>query len=142
MKKWIAVICALLICAALFFPVSTVHTISGNGEVLTTEKEKVGDCELSVEIKEVRSLVTCYSRRFTFTLDGRTFAEFESNAGSETDDGLCLLSQMFYDAEKDSMELCSLVYQKDFSYALLRLDDHLYFADNGSGLAYTELPVA
>lgn len=57
----------------ILFPIATNHVISGNGHVLTADKEKLGDCELSIEIKEVSARVFYYSKRFLFVFDGSTF---------------------------------------------------------------------
>lgn len=90
MKKVIALV--VLIIAIFFFPVISTNTISGSGQVLTPDKEPVGNCDLSVEIKEIHSLALCYSKRFSFILDGKRFSEFDTTTHAEAD-GLCFISQ-------------------------------------------------
>lgn len=145
MKKRIVTIFILLIlvtCIILVFPVPTKHTISGDGKVLNADKEVIGDCELSIEIKEVSSLLFCYHKDFSFVLDNSRFEEFASSSHCKTDDGLCLISQVYYDEAKNSMNSCSLIYQEDFSYAIIQTDDNLYIIDQGANISYSELPVS
>jgi len=118
------------------------NVILGNGQVLTADKENLGDCELSVEIKEVRARAFCYSRRFPFILDGSTVSEFDDAAYPETDDGLCLIAQPYYEEESNRMGSCTLVYQKDFSYAVIRRGERLYFLSNGASIPFPELPIS
>lgn len=124
------------------FPLVTTRSVSGNGEVLTSSREKVGDCSLAIEIQEVASLARCYHKQFSFTLDGNHFTEFHSHSHAETQDGLCLISQMYYDTATDSMALCSLVYPEDLSYAVIRWNENLYFFNNGTSIPYSALPVS
>lgn len=49
---------------------------------------------------------------------------------------------MYYDEEKDSMSLCDLIYEKDLTYAIIRMNDKLYFANNGTDIPYNKLPIA
>lgn len=105
-----------------FFPYSTRKVISGYGEVITLESEKARDCTISIEICETKSLLFCYKKQFSYTLDGEKCTEFLTSSHSETDDGLCLIDQMFYDEQTDDLTLCSLVYSSDLSYAMIQLD--------------------
>ena len=56
-KKLVLAMIIIFAVTALFFPVSATHIISGDGDILTLQKEKVGDCRLRVEIKEISSLM-------------------------------------------------------------------------------------
>lgn len=125
-KRVICLLLGLLAAAVIVaFPVKTTRTVSGWGEVLTREKEKVGECTLSIEISEVKSLCFCYRKRFTYSLDGKDYTSFASSSYAEAD-GLCLISQMYYDEQKDAMDLCSLVFPEDFSYAVICSNANLY----------------
>lgn len=141
MKTKYFILALLLIAAVLFFPVRKTSSISGDGAVLTTGKEKVGDCTLSIEIQEVRSLAVRYRKTFSFVVDGERVSEFRSAYASETSDGLCFISQMYYDAQEDRMASCALVYQEDLSYAVIYWNDRLYFITNGAQLPYSEIPL-
>lgn len=131
----------LLIAAVLFFPVRKTYSISGDGAVLTTDKEKIGDCTLSIEVQEVTSLAVRYRKTFSFMIDGEQVSKFQSSHASETGGGLCFISQMYYDAQKDSMASCELVYQEDLSYAVIYWNDRLYFLPNGTQMPYSEIPL-
>ncbi len=131
----------LLIAIVLFFPIRKTSSISGDGVVLTTDKEKIGDCTLSIEIQEVRSLAVRYRKTFSFVVDGERVSEFRSAYASETSDGLCSISQMYYDAQEDRMAGCQLVYQRDLSYAVIHWNDQLYFITNGTQMPYSEIPL-
>lgn len=140
MKKK-GILAAGLILVLVFFPISTVHRISGSAEVLTLQKEKTGTCELEIEIKEISSLAIRYKKEFTFALDGNSAEVLRAPSYAEAED-LRLLSQMYYDKDLDEMRLCSLVYQEDLSYAVLRFGENYYFINNGADISYAELPVS
>lgn len=140
MKRKITVM-VLLALVVLLFPISSTQNLSGEGEVLNRQKEKVGTCQLEVEITEVSSLVFTYKKAFTFVLDGGAVEEFATDSHSEIED-ICLLSQMYYDEEQNEMSLCSLIYKKDFSYAVLDLGENYYFIHNGADIPYSELPIS
>ena len=54
MKKKLSLAFAIIvILSVVFFPMTTTHRISGDGDILTPQKEKIGTCELEIEIKEV-----------------------------------------------------------------------------------------
>lgn len=36
---------------------------------------------------------------------------------------------------------CTLVYSEDFSYAVVGLDENLYFINNGADIPYARLPI-
>ncbi len=131
----------LLIAVVIFFPVRKTSGISGDGAVLTTDKEKIGDCTLSIEIQEITSLAVRYRKTFSFVVDGKPVCEFQSAGASETGDGLCSISQMYYDEQENSMSVCSLVYQEDLSYAVIYWNDRLYFLPNGTQMPYSEIPL-
>lgn len=142
MKKkntiFIAVLTVLLI---MFFPIPVTRNISGNGEVLTLQKEKIGDCELEIEISEISSLAICYIKSFSFIINGKATTEFATTSHSEAG-GISFLSQMYYDEEMDEMRLSSLIYSNDFTYAVLNLGENYYFINNGADITYDELPVS
>ena len=54
--------------------------------IFTPQKEKIGTCELEIEIKEVSSLLFCYKKSFTFAVDDNFVEEFETTSHSEADD--------------------------------------------------------
>ena len=139
-KKTILAIVLLIAIIGVLFPIPTTHTVSGEGAVLNPQKEKIGDCELEVELKELSSLLVCYKRSFSFVLDGKAVDTFSTTSYSEAE-GLCLLSQMYYDEEADMMALASLLYPEDLSYVVLDLGSSLYYINNGSTLTYAELPL-
>lgn len=128
-RKLITYGCIALFVTLIFFPITTVHSVSGEGQVRTTADEILGDCELSLEIKEVKSLLFCYKKSFSFVLDGHTFSEFVDSTHDETSDGLCLISQMYYDKEKSSLAPCSLAYRDDLSNFVLRFSERLYILE-------------
>lgn len=143
MKKHIrmAILGFLAVLVILFFPISNKHSILGEWEVLTQQKEKTGSCMVEIEIKEVSSLLICYKKSFSFSIDGNSIKEYESTAFSETDE-ICLISQMYYDKEANSMRLASLIYPKDLSYTILDLGENYYFINNGANISYAELPIS
>ena len=49
-KKTILAIVLLIAIIGVLFPIPTTHTVSGEGAVLNPQKEKIGDCELEVEL--------------------------------------------------------------------------------------------
>ena len=106
----------------LLFPCSTGSTISGCGEVINLENKNVEDCTLLVEIRETRSLLFCYKKQFSYTINGEKHKDFVTSSHTETGDGICLISQMYYDEQNDDLKLCSLVYLRDLSYAMVQLD--------------------
>lgn len=108
-----------------FFPAQNTVSISGEGEVLTANQEKIGTCSLSIEIQETKSLAVTYRRTVSLVLDGERLPDFLSSSGSETED-VCFISQMYYDPQEDRINSCDLFYQKDLSYARIHWDDKLY----------------
>lgn len=132
MKK-AAISCFILIaCVAivLFFPISKTTAFSGNGSILNSEKERVADCSIAVEVKELKSLVLRYRMSFSFILnDELCYASEEVRfpaSVSETRYGDCLISQFYYDGETNSMKHCSLSYWGDHSYAEIFWEDNYY----------------
>ena len=93
-KKTLFAIILLIALVAALFPIPTIHNISGAGEVLNLQKEKIGTCELEVEINVISSLAICYKRSFSFILNGKPVETFSTTSYSEAD-GLCLHSQMY-----------------------------------------------
>ena len=140
-KRTIILAIFILVFVIMFFPVSSTHNISGNGAVLNVQKEKIGECKLDIEITEISSLIICYKKCFAFTIDGKSTKEFSTNSHAKAK-GICLISQMYYDKDIDAMHLCSLIYNEDYSYAVLDLGANYYFINNGSDIAYDELPIS
>lgn len=123
MAAFVVGIAALILA---FCPYSTSNVISGDGEILNLENEKIGECTLSIEICETRSLLFRYKKQFSYTLNGQRHNTFVTSSHSETDDGVCLISQMYYDEKTDALNMCSLMYSNDFSYATLRVNSEQY----------------
>lgn len=140
MIKKLLIALAILVLIGLFLPVPVSHVMYGTAEVLSLEKEKTGECQLTVIIEELSSLAVTYQQSFTFNLDGTAYEEFESHSRAEGD-GVYQISQMFYDAGSDSMSMCSLVYDGGLSYGVIRLGDRFYYLDNGADMPYEELPI-
>lgn len=132
----------LVAVAIVFFPFKTTHIISGRGEVLTREKEKICECMLSIEISEVKSLFACYKKQFTYNLNGKDYTSFATSSYTEADNHLCLISQMYYDEENDTVDLYSLVFPEDLSYAVICSDTNLYFIKNSPNILYEDIPVS
>ena len=59
-RKLITYGCIALLATLIFFPITTTNSVSGEGQVRTTTEDILGACELSLEIKEVKSLLFCY----------------------------------------------------------------------------------
>ena len=78
----------------------------------------------------MRSLLFCYNRQFSYTLDGENAKKFQklqdleffSPSHCETDDGLCMISQIYYRAQDNNVGSCVLVYLRDLSYAIITID--------------------
>ena len=106
------ILCLIIIfaLAIAFFPFTTTEVISGKGHVLTLEKEKIGDCELFIEIKDVKSLLMRYRKSFSFVLDGTEFSEFDTYHDDGPVDGWCAIHQTYYDLTISSFDFCLLVY--------------------------------
>ena len=141
MKKLTLAIAIIVVLSVVFFPMTTTHRISGNGDILTPQKEKVGTCKLEIQIKEVSSLLLCYKKSFSFAVDDNFVKEFETTSYSESDK-ICLISQMYYNIETDQMSMTSLVYPNDLSYAILNLGTNYYFINNGTNISHSELPIS
>lgn len=138
------IICGIisLVIIIFFFPITTVRTLSGNGEILSKNKEKIGDCELSIEIIEVNARTFCYNKQFSFVLDGSTFPESIAESHFQTLDDFFVIWQSYYDAEKNAIASCYLVCQNDLSFAIVGWNNKFYFIDNGANIPYSELPVS
>ena len=55
MKKKLALAIAIIVVlSVVFFPMTTTHSISGDGDILTPQKEKIGTCELEIKLKKFR----------------------------------------------------------------------------------------
>ena len=142
MKKKLALtIAVIVVLSVVFFPMTTTRRISGDGDILTLQKEKIGTCKLEIDIKEVSSLLFCYKKSFTFSVDDTLVEEFETTSYSEADK-ICLISQMYYSNETDEMSVASLTYPGDLSYAILNLGANYYFINNGANISHSELPIS
>ena len=141
MKKKLALTIAIIVVlSVVFFPMTTTRRISGDGDILTLQKEKIGTCKLEIDIKEVSSLLFCYKKSFTFSVDDTLVEEFETTSRSEANK-ICMISQMYYEEEADAMSLVSLIYPNDLSYAILNLGANYYFINNGASISHSELPI-
>lgn len=140
--KFTVGVISILIIIIFFFPVTTVNTISGEGEILSKEKEKIGNCTLSIEIREVKSRMFCYNRQFSFALDGNDFLRPMHKTHHDVWDTFCSITQMYYDEKTHGMNVCNLVYPNDMSFAVIRFDDKFYFIDNGANIPYSAIPVS
>lgn len=142
MKKKILIALAALVLLALFLPVTTSQILYGDGDILSLDKEKIGESSMTVILKEVSSLTVTYKKSFTFNLDGVAYEVFESHFWDEVEDGPYQISQMFYDVEEDRMDMCSLIYDKELSFVVIRMEDHFYYLNRGADLTYQQLPIA
>lgn len=123
----ITIICAVIV---LFFPVSHTVSFSGNGHILNSEKEPIGDCIIAIEVTELKSLAVRYKTNFSFARNGiPCYATDEVRfpvSVSETEFGDRLISQFYYDAQSNRMKHCSLFYWGDHSYAEVFWKDSYY----------------
>mgnify|MGYP003103418158 FL=1 len=157
-RKTIIIGIILLLIAIFFFPVKTVRTISGPGEILNRQKEKTGDCQLSIAIEELNARTFSYKKQFTFFVDGVAMAELPKGAHHETHDAgvffgpgapvaveagdkIAWISEGVYDAEENGVVFCQLVYQTDLSFAVVSWKGQFYFIDNGANIPRQALPV-
>ena len=141
MKKFIIPISILLIALiVLFFPITKTYTMSGEGEILTTSKEKIGECNLSIEIKEVSCLLFDYERTFTYSLDDTCVTHFSSANFWESSDGAKTIVQTLWSEEQDRVVFCSVMYPEDLSFVVLIWQDQLYFLPNGTDMIGAEIP--
>lgn len=131
-RKYFILAGVFLLVILVFFPYSTRKVISGHGEVLTLEKEKIGDCTVSIEIYETRSLFFCYEKYFSYTIDGEESKAFTTSSYAIANEDLYIISQMYYDEKNDEMSLCSLIYPKNLSYGIIKFDIMLYYVNNNS----------
>lgn len=144
----LAGILLLCVAAVLFFPITKTRTISGSGVVLTKDKEKIGDCTLTLEIRETGSLAADYRRHFSFVLhDGQTTEEYDTKKALQgrtfvdRHDGVCMIASM-YSGYRTGYKVvrCDLLYAEDLSYAALLWEDRLYYLPNGTDMPYSEIP--
>ena len=126
-KKKICIITALCLVAILLFPIPVKASYSGDGAVYAEDgMEKIGECILSVEVTSLESVLHCYKKSFTFTLNGTKWEEFESNHHSETDDGMYQITQGYYDRIMDQINFCSLFYSPQNASLKLSLKGSIY----------------
>ena len=128
--KRLFLLMVIIVAVLLFFPYSTKKVISGYGEVQTIENEKLGNCTLSIEICQIRSLCFLYKSQFSYVLDGKEYATFEDSTYLEAGEDICMISQMYYDKTSNEMKPCRLVFPKDLSYALIEMDNEQYYLKN------------
>lgn len=121
-KKWILVVAAMVLTAA-FFPYRTSHVISNASVLINEQNEEPQEGALSITVSETRSLLVCYNIQFSYTYNGEESKTPVTTSYAKTDDGYCLISQMYYDEGEDTINLCSLYYKEDLSYAVLRWDN-------------------
>lgn len=133
---------AIIITVIFFFPITTAHMISGSGEILNSEKEKIGNCTLSIEIRETKARTFCYNKQFSFSMDGNDYLESVNKTYNITWDMFCSITQLYYDEKENRVNICYLVYQNDLSFAVIYLNSRYYFIDNGANIPYSEIPVS
>lgn len=131
-RKYFIFAGAFLLVILVLCPYTTRKVISGHGEALTFEKEKIRDCTVSIEIYETRSLFFCYEKNFSYIIDGEESKPFTTSSHSAANKDLHIISQMYYDEKKDEMSLCSLIYPTDLSYGEIKFDTKLYYVINNS----------
>lgn len=120
-KGILAVVIVVLILA--FFPYRTSSVIT-NASVFENEQNEVPEeGALSITVSETRSLLFCYKMQFFYTYNGEESKAPVTSSYAKTGDGYCLISQMYYDEDGDTINLCSLYYKEDLSYAVLRWDN-------------------
>lgn len=120
-KGILAVVVALLILA--FFPYRNSSVISDATVFLNEQNEVPEEGTHSITVSETRSLLFCYKMQFSYIYNGEESEAPVTASYAKTDDGYCLISQMYYDEGEDSINLCSLYYKEDLSYAVLRWDN-------------------
>ncbi len=127
----------------LLFPRTDTRIFSGTGQVFTKDKTPLGDCKMSVELTRISSPAVCYKQSFSFTLGDETFRDFVGRPYTDAADGLTLITQGYFDAEKGSINFCSLVYQEDLSYVYVSilLDEKIYFLNLGTDIPFSQLPI-
>ncbi len=140
-KLYVIIGVLVLIAIILFCPTLKTKTISGSAEVLTEQKEKTGTCSLDLEIRELSSLLVCYQRTFSFSINGTSSPELSYLNYRETSDGLCSITQAFLDEAMNAVDFCSLTYHNDYSFAVLHYNNTLYFLPNGTDMTYADIPV-
>lgn len=120
-KKWILVVVAMALILA-FFPYRTSHVISNASVFINEQNEVPEEGALSITVSETRSLLVCYKMQFSYTFNGEESKTPVTTSYAKTDDGYCLISQMYYDEDEDHISLCSLYYKEDMSYGVIRWD--------------------
>ena len=68
MKKWIVSAWVILVLLVAFFPVEKGLACSGKAEIFNEYNERTGECELDVEVKQLKSLVFTYSKSLSLPL--------------------------------------------------------------------------
>lgn len=120
-KGILAVVVVVLILA--FFPYRTGGEISGANVFLNEQNEVPEEGIVSITVSETRSLLFCYKMQFSYTFNGEESQAPVTSSYAKTGDGYCLISQMYYDEDGDTINLCSLYYKEDLSYGVIRWDN-------------------
>lgn len=121
-KRGIAVVVIVALIFA-FFPYSTSGVISDARTVWSGQSEVPEEGTVSITVSETRSLLFCYKMQFSYTFNGEKSKTPVTASYAKTDDGYCLISQMYYDEDEDHIRLCSLYFKEDLSYGVIRWDD-------------------
>lgn len=122
MKKKRIVVVAIVALILAFFPYRTSDVIS-DARVFGNEQNEVPEeGALSITVSETRSLLFCYNMQFSYTFSGEVSKAPVTSSYAKTDDGYCLISQMYYDADGDHIRLCSLYFKEDLSWGVIRWD--------------------
>lgn len=138
-KYWMFGLAVLvLVSLVLFFPMKTVHVFTAEADQLNSQKEKIGQANLSVQIEEIRCCCFRYKTQFTFQLDDAIFDTAESNNYKKIGN-MTFLHQMFFEEQYDDF---SLIYPQDFSYVALITHENIYVIQNmGCHIEYADIPV-
>lgn len=123
-KPWI--LAAVILAAVIFFPYTTKTGISGDGEIQDQAGEKTGDCVLSVEISEIRSLLFSYKRCFSYKLGDTEYDAVETANYVEADD-LNIIYQWYQNKKTGELDLRSMEYPDDLSYVLVTSGTERYY---------------
>ncbi len=120
-KGILAVVIVALILA--FFPYRSNGVITNANVFLNEQNEVPEEGKLSITVSETRSLLFCYKMQFSYTFNGEESKAPVTTSFAKTGDGYWLISQMYYDEDEDTINLCSLYYKEDLSYAVIRWDN-------------------
>ena len=123
MKKKGILAIAIVVLILAFFPYRTNGVIANASVFGNGQNEVPEEGALSITVSETRSLLFCYKMRFSYIFNGEESQVPVTSSYAKTDDGYCLISQMYYDERGDDLNLCSLYFKEDMSYGVIRWDN-------------------